>query len=129
MMLYCRLVFGKVVSSRDYKGIKYYFYPKWRCGVSLGNYVLLGDCFEERLDIIAHEYGHTRQSLFFGPLYLILIGAPSGLGNLYDRIFHTKERGWSYEQSYYWYYHQPWEKWADDLGGVDRFNENKKEVE
>src|SRR5699024_1549752 len=29
--------------------------------------------------LLVHEYGHTIQSLIFGPLYLIVIGIPSTL--------------------------------------------------
>ena len=28
-------------------------------------------------ELLAHEYGHTIQSLFFGPLYLLTVGLPS----------------------------------------------------
>lgn len=113
------LKYGKPEKS-DYKGIRYHWFKGWRSGVSLGNYILLGNWSADDLATINHEWGHTRQSLYFGPLYLIAIGLPSGLGNLYDQWFHTKARGWSYEQSYFWYYNQPWEQWADELGGVDR---------
>lgn len=27
--------------------------------------------------LLAHEYGHTIQSLFFGPFYLLMVGLPS----------------------------------------------------
>ena len=119
MMVYCRIVFGKPETT-EYKGIIYKYYPKWRCGVSLGCYVLLGHIFDESPETTAHEWGHTRQSLIFGPLYLLFIGLPSGLGNLYDRFYHNKAHGWTHAQSYKWYYSQPWEKWADMLGGVER---------
>lgn len=101
-----------------YKGIKYAFFKNHRNGVSLGNFVILGTWYRYSDNTIKHEYGHTRQSLYFGPLYLILIGIPSACGNLFDRIFHKK---WSYDKSEYWYYNQPWEKWADKLGEVERF--------
>lgn len=117
--LVCRMIYGKPVKMQ-HRGVAYVFYPKWRCGVSLGCYVLLGDYSMDCIEIKDHEWGHTRQSLLLGPLYLLLIGIPSGLGNLYDRWFHTPERGWSHEESYLWYYSQPWEKWADKLGGVKR---------
>ena len=28
-------------------------------------------------ELLAHEYGHTIQSLFFGPFYLLTVGVPS----------------------------------------------------
>ena len=110
------LKYGKPIWG-DYKGINYVWFKGWRSGVSLGNYVLIGDWYSDRIDTVSHEYGHTRQSLFLGPLYLLLIGLPSGLGNLWDRTFH---KNWDWYDSYKWYYSQPWEAWADRLGGVDR---------
>lgn len=108
--------FGKPFMA-EYYDIKYWWFPKWRCGVSLGNYVLLGTNYLNSMDTIAHEYGHTRQSRMLGPMYLLVIGLPSAMGNLWDRWFHRK---WSYKDCCKWYYNQPWEKWADKLGGVER---------
>lgn len=89
-------------------GVFYYYVLKFKGGISLGQYVLLGynavlseDCFD-------HEFGHTQQSKYLGWLYLPIIGVCSGLhcmlypgGNDY------------YE---YW----P-EKWANKLGGVPQY--------
>ena len=68
-------------------------------------------------DGMKHEYGHSIQSRILGPAYLLIIGIPSLLGNIYDRVFNKE---WKYSKSCRWYYNQPWEKWADKLGGVDR---------
>ena len=84
-------------------------------GVSLGNYIIVNKWCGE--NTIKHEQGHQKQSLYLGWLYLIVIGLPSALGNLYDRIMH---RAWNYQSRIKWYYSQPWEKWADKLGGVER---------
>lgn len=46
-----------------------------------------------------HEYGHTRQSRYLGPFYLILIGIPS----IISAMTSVHE-------------FMPWEKWADKLG-------------
>lgn len=40
--------------------------------------------------LLVHEYGHTIQSLIFGPLYLIVIGIPSTLWG-FCHIFKIKE--------------------------------------
>ena len=72
---------------------------------------------EDKEDGMKHEYGHTIQSRILGPFYLIIIGLPSLIGNIYDQIAH---KNWSLKDSCIWYYNQPWEKWADKLGGVDR---------
>lgn len=79
-------------------------------GVSLGNYII----FSVRggklpaLKSFNHECGHKKQSLFLGWLYLPLIGLPSFCGNILHRFIDFD------------YYRQPWERWADALGGVER---------
>lgn len=78
--------------------------------VSLGMFIFVTNIKNEKT--IQHEYGHTRQSMLLGPLYLLVIGLPSiiwaGCFNKY-RQKHNK--------SYYSFYT---EKWADKLGGVVR---------
>lgn len=79
--------------------------------VSLGDVIIA----DNRISIVGrtvnHEHGHQKQSRILGPLYLIVIGLPSLIGNIYSRLFH---------KSADWYYKQPWEAWADKLGGVKR---------
>ena len=84
-------------------------------GVSLGKYVIFGQRFSDT--DLKHERGHQKQSLYLGWLYLLLIGLPSALGNIYDQLAH---QNWLVIDRIVWYYSQPWEKWADRLGGVDR---------
>ena len=78
-------------------------------GVSLGRYIFLDehknsdDMTSER-----HEYGHSMQSLYLGPLYLIVIGLPSFI----HAIWWKPGKGN--------YYAFPTEWWADKLGGVER---------
>ncbi len=94
------------------------FYCTYRFGwfgVSLGDYIIFGGLPSK--DSIAHEKGHQKQSFYLGWLYLLIIGIPSFIGNIRDRLFHKK---WSVEKRISWYYQQPWEKWADNLGGVKR---------
>lgn len=91
-------------------------------GVSLGQYIVLSKAFLCLPDVrreraIAHEYGHSLQSRKLGWLYLIVIGLPSLLGNVYDQVAHAD---WPYAKSLEWYYKQPWEAWADKLGRVSR---------
>jgi hypothetical protein len=66
----------------------------------------------------AHEYGHTFQSRWFGPLYLPLIGVPSVMRVLYSILYRevTGKRWTHYFDGY------P-ENWADRLGGVVRTKE------
>lgn len=76
-------------------------------GVSLGNYIIVNkDC---NMRTLKHEVGHRKQSRFLGPLYLLVIGLPSAIGNLLHRVF------------VFDYYKLPWESWADKLGGVNRY--------
>ena len=89
---------------------------KARFGVSLGNYIIFGQKVDETS--VKHERGHQKQSLYLGWLYLIIIGLPSFCGNIFDRLFH---KNWSYAERMDWYYNQPWEKWADKLGGLERW--------
>lgn len=49
---------------------------------SLGMFLFLGNggtTYPEALEqaILAHEYGHSFQSLLFGPLYFLVVGIPS----------------------------------------------------
>ena len=77
-----------------------------RFGVSLGSYIIFGGDFSHRA--LLHERGHQKQSLYLGWLYLIVIGLPSVIGNLLNRVIRFD------------YYRQPWEHWADILGGIKR---------
>lgn len=77
-----------------------------RFGVSLGKYIIFGGYYS--VTSIKHEQGHQKQSLYLGWLYLIVIGLPSVTGNLLNRVIDFD------------YYRQPWEAWADRLGGVIR---------
>lgn len=108
----------KEENSIVYKGVRIRFNSGFPSGISLGEVVILKhnrfkgqDHFYYNADSVKHEWGHTRQSLKWGWLYLIVIGLPSLIGNIYDRIFHKGTE---------WYYNQPWEKSADKLGGVVR---------
>ncbi len=88
------------------------FVTRWKhsSGLSLGQFIFVPETTSH--ETIQHEYGHTVQSNFLGPLFLIIIGLPSiiwaGCFNHY-RIKHNI--------SYYQFYT---EKWADALGGVKR---------
>lgn len=91
------------------------FYLSKLCnfGVSLGEYIIIGRRAGWYIHIktVKHEYGHKKQSRMLGPLYLLVIGLPSLLGNIYSRIFYKSSE---------WYYKQWQEAWADKLGGVER---------
>lgn len=114
------LIIGKMCGARIYR------YPfedgdawliEWQDfpgGVSLGEHIFLKSLTDAS---VRHEHGHCIQSRLLGPLYLLIIGVPSLLGNIWDRVAH---KDWNPIDSVRWYYNQPWEKWADKLGGVKR---------
>ena len=86
----------------------YYHKSWWRSAVSLGNYIIADNLYGRNSEMVNHEHGHQLQSRILGPLYLVLIGLPSLIGNLVYRVHRFS------------YYKQPWEAWADKLGGVKR---------
>lgn len=114
-----------IIGAKKYKWFGYTFYTKkefFNAGVTLGNYIILDEVFvriggKTLLDTIKHEAGHKKQSEMLGIMYLLIIGMPSFLRNIYDRIFHKK---WLLTDRLNWYYKQFPENWADKLGGVER---------
>lgn len=84
--------------------------------VSLGNYIILDEGFLRvggvtLLNAVRHEKGHQKQSKMLGWFYLLIVGVPSVIRNVYARIF---------KKSNEWYYSGYPEKQADKLGGVSR---------
>lgn len=84
-------------------------------GVSLGSFVFYTDTENRYVKIKAnnrqHEFGHTIQSMIFGPLYLALIGLPSIARVLYSLLYYKKHKKvWQH------YYDGYPEDWADFLG-------------
>lgn len=79
--------------------------------MSLGDYLFVNPMSSERT--IKHECGHSKQSDILGPLYLIVIGAPSLLHNIIHSICSIAGFKWDYYSFYT-------EKWADRLVGIDR---------
>ena len=64
-------------------------------GLSLGKFIFVP---KKGRGMLNHEYGHTKQSLLLGPLYLPLIGLPSLIWNRlpYFKSF-RKKTGKSYD--------------------------------
>lgn len=85
--------------------------------VSLGHFII-GELDSFGVEDYRHENGHRMQSRILGPLYLPVVGIVSLARNIMDRLFH---RNWTYERRCEWYYGGFPEKWADRLGGVDRW--------
>jgi hypothetical protein len=94
---------------------KRFFFQTHAIGISLGSFIFWSNSNDSIVPTAPtnkeHEYGHSIQSLIFGPFYLILVGIPSisrvMYCSLYCRLNKTK---WA---NYYSGYP---EKWADKLG-------------
>lgn len=101
------LIYGRTMGR--YRGINVVVSERFPGGISLGNTIFVKRPYIGYRDTWNHEYGHTRQSLYLGPLYLFVVGIPSLLWAWYWK----PSRGVSYYSFYT-------EKWADKLGGVER---------
>lgn len=115
------LMTRKPEQVKEYKDVKvYYTHNTLGCGVSLGNFIILDASFlnsKEEETVTKHEYGHHRQSIYLGWLYLIVVGIWSAIRNRYHAWFH---KSWDSIKAEAWYYGSYPENWADKLGGVER---------
>lgn len=82
-------------------------------GISLGDIVIIKKYPHDTKswNVVKHEWGHTRQSLYLGPFYLLVIGLPSAIWALCYKYDPDNPNG------YYKFYT---ERWADKLGNVER---------
>ena len=111
-LIFNKLVHG-CVNYMSFDGVKYWYVKHVNdCAVCLGDFIFLDSDRSISEKAVKHEYGHQRQSKRLGWFYLFVIGIPSAIGNIYSGICQKSDA---------WYYSQPWEKWADELGGVNRF--------
>lgn len=110
--LICTL-FYKADSIIPYKNKNIRVCSKFPGGISLGDYVFVKryPINKSSRNTVKHEWGHTRQSLYLGPLYLFIIGIPSIIWAAFYKSNPEDPNG------YYRFYT---EKWADKLGDVDR---------
>lgn len=95
----------------------YYIKNFFSSGVSLGDYIILDTLYIGDVKTQKHEKGHQAQSRILGPFYLLAVGLPSIIRNIWDRQAHKK---WSYSRRKRWYYGAYPENWADFLGDVQR---------
>lgn len=102
--------FYKETHTLIYKDRKVFVCPAFSGGISLGNTIIIKKYPHDTKtwNVVKHEWGHTRQSLYLGPLYLFVIGLPS---IIWAVIYNGTEEG------YYKFYT---ERWADKLGNVKR---------
>ena len=73
-----------------------------KAGMSLGIFIFV----DENSSLIPHEYGHSIQNIFFGPLFLFIIGIPSFIRCTYYNL-KKKTEG---------YYNIWFERQASELG-------------
>ena len=100
----------KPEDSYQFNQARLYYSTRMRGGISLGRYIIVRSVMRDYTGRMEwHEYGHSRQSLFLGPLYLFVVGLPSLLWAAWWNAGRNR--------SYYSFFT---EKWADKLGGVDR---------
>lgn len=100
----------KPESSSDFVRARLYYASRMSGGISLGRYIIVRPTIvDDSGRSVWHEYGHCRQSMYLGPLYLLVIGLPS----LIWAAVWQPGNGTSYYDFYT-------EAWADKLGGVDR---------
>lgn len=95
-----------------FRRVRVLYTKRMRRAISLGEYVIapygyhpLSRTAADGRDTLVHEWGHTRQSLILGWLYLPLVG----LQSLAHAILHRKACGNSH------YRHFWTERWADRL--------------
>lgn len=101
-----------------YRGVRVLYSRKMNGGISLGSHIVLPYIHSlPHVDnspagmTLRHEWGHTRQSLILGWLYLPFVGFQS----MAHAILHRKACGDGSDYHHFWT-----ERWADRLGGVER---------
>ena len=96
--------------TNDYTGMTVFWIPtKWNACWSLGPFIFAYP--DATRNILRHETGHSVQSLYLGPIYLLAVAIPSVFLFWWRRGF---------KKSHEWYKaHYP-ENWADNLGGVNK---------
>jgi hypothetical protein len=83
-------------------------------GISLGPVILVSpEC--SGVTTVNHERGHSIQSLFLGPLYLLVVGVPSLTMNLLSLLLFRM----GYPKFAENYYLRWPESWADRLAGIE----------
>ena len=101
----------------EHRGAKVLYSQKMRGGISLGKRIILPLKYAGLSNsyvrlTLDNEWGHTRQSLYLGWLYLPIIGIPS----ITWAWLHSSFKSFG-TISYYSFFT---ERWADRLGGVRR---------
>ena len=96
-------------TQREYATI--FSATRMKGGISLGQIIICSISVYNRENDKNHEYGHSKQSLILGPLYLFVVAIPSLIWAICYKNNPNDKNG------YYKFYT---EKWADKLGNVVR---------
>lgn len=106
------LFLGCKILGRKSKMYKNAVATKWNNkygSLSLGMFLFVTNDEDETL--LAHEYGHSLQSIFLGPLWFFVIGIPSIIwAGCFDE--YRKKNNVSYYRFYT-------ERWSNELVGLD----------
>ena len=107
--------FSSTIFEKNVDGVSVLYSRVMEARISFGQYIVMGYYYRNLKQgeiALKHELGHSKQSLYLGPLYLLVVGIPSFVWlclNTYCDRYKKKD--------YYSFYT---EKWADRLGGVKR---------
>lgn len=111
-----QLIIGFVISRfvKDKEKVLIRGFKVTACNINKSYCFSLGPFVFYRLsshqEVKKHEHGHSIQSIYLGPFYLLAVGIPSLILFWYKR-FTKKDEIW-------YHIHYP-ENWADKLGEVD----------
>ena len=99
----------RITCLQYYELSNVYFVKGFPGGISLSFFIFLNSNKQGSTRAVKHEYGHTRQSLFLGWLYLLIVGLPSILRAIIWNSFNLDSEK---------YYKGFPENWAEKLGRV-----------
>ncbi len=101
------LVYKKnIIKRSEFRQTRIYVIKGLMGGLSLSWLIFLKPGLDH-YRVLAHEYGHSRQSLYLGWLFLPVIGLPSIIRSLIWKKYPMKQKR---------YYQAFPENWADRLG-------------
>ncbi len=110
--IFTLLLFNKMKEHEKFKDSTIIYMNSQTIFFSLGKFIFISANGNYSNTLLKHEYGHSIQSKYLGPLYLIVVGIPSVLMNILTRMNILKGGK---------YYYKRWpENWADSLGKVER---------
>ena len=99
----------RITGLQYYEAANVYFVEGFPGGISLSVFIFVHSGEKDDIRTVKHEYGHTRQSLFLGWLYLLVVGLPSIIRAVIWNTFKLDSKR---------YYRGFPENWADRLGRV-----------